>query len=103
AFEKEQRDPPVAVAKPRQDSRDQSKKKTVRIRVVNPVVGHHWICLPVRNLSGEVNVRVLMIVNLLPTSIDVTKHVCRMEWINQKSDQAKTSRENNYAPDRWSK
>src|SRR6266550_6493482 len=75
ALEEKKRQPPVSVSNPRQDAGQQSKKKAVGIRVVDPMISDHRILLPLWNFRSEIDVRVLMIVNLLPASIDVAKDV----------------------------
>src|SRR5881394_799351 len=75
----------------REPARQQSKQKSVWVRIVDPVIGDHWIRLPVGNLCGGVDVRVLVIMHLLPTTVDVAKDIGRVERVNKKSDQAEDS------------
>jgi hypothetical protein len=69
-------------------ARQQSEEKAVGVGVINPVVPQHGVLLPLRDVADAGDVRVLVVVNLLPAAVDVAEDVCRMEGDGEERDEA---------------
>ena len=65
----------MTIADGAKNSGQQSEEEAVWIWIVDPVIPDHRIALPGRYVGDEIYVRILMVVNLLPTTIDVTENI----------------------------